>query len=601
MIGRFFLELWIWVLRIISLDGLVEWHRIPRPLGLIRLVAYRTVLRRDNMYDTSPGMSKDTPAPGKDYRNARMPGGRYNDLDDPNMGSAGARFGRNFPLDRVFPEPEPDLLTPSPRTVSLELMTRHSFMPADILNVLAAAWIQFMVHTWVDHGTGESDNPIEIPLKEDDTWPEKPMRVRRTTPDPKRMPDDDKLPPTYVNEVTHWWDGSQIYGSNAEELAKLRSGVDGKVIMGDGGLLPLSPDTGIDQTGFNNNYWIGLSVLHTLFTLEHNAICDRFRIQYPSWNDDELFNHARLVNTALMAKIHTVEWTPAIISHPTTQLIMRASWWGLLGKRIRQRFGRIGRGEVFSGYPGVHQNHYGVPFSLTEEFVSVYRLHPLLPDDFKFRSSSNDEVLLERDLIHVAGTHTREVQNEISMPDIIYSLCTSYPGAMRLHNFPRTLQQFNQQKTGELIDLAAIDVLRDRERGVPRYNEFRRLIHRKPVKSFEELTGDTELAAELRRVYEDDIDRVDLQIGMLAEPLPKGFGFSDTAFRIFIVMAGRRLTSDRFFTTDYNTKIYTELGMKWIEDNDMSDVLLRHYPELAPSLRGVKNAFQPWQWAKTRS
>ena len=595
MIGRFFLGLFICILRIISLDGLIEWHRLPRPLGVVRLVVYRTVLRRDNLYDTSPGTAATPPDPSPNHRTARMPGGRFNDLGDPTMGSAGTRFGRNLPLERVFPEAEPDLLKPSPRTVSLELMTRHTFTPATILNVLAAAWIQFMVHTWVDHGTGETDEPIEIPLKEDDDWPEKPMRVRRTTPDPTRAPNEDKLPPTYVNEVTHWWDGSQIYGSNADELALLRSGVDGKVTMGDGGLLPLNPDTGIDRTGFNNNYWIGLSVLHTLFTLEHNAICDNFRTQNPSWDDDELFNHARLVNTALMAKIHTVEWTPAILPNPITQLVMRASWWGLLGKRFRRRFGRIGRGEVLSGYPGVRQNHYGVPFSLTEEFVSVYRLHPLLPDDFKFRSASNDELLLERDLIQVAGKHTRELQEQVSMTDIIYSLCTSHPGAMRLHNFPRTLQQFHQQKTGELIDLAAIDVLRDRERGIPRYNEFRRLIHRKPVKSFLELAGNPELAEELRRVYEDDIERVDLQIGMLAEPLPKGFGFSDTAFRIFILMAGRRLTSDRFFTTDYNTNIYTQSGMKWIEDNDMRTVLGRHYPDLAPSLEGVKNAFQPWQ------
>jgi len=29
-------------------------------------------------------------------------------------------------------------------------------------------------------------------------------------------------------------------------------------------------------------------------------------------------------------------------------------------------------------------------------------------------------------------------------------------------------------------------------------------------------------------------------------------GFSDTAFRVFILMASRRLKSDRFFTRDYN-------------------------------------------------
>ena len=266
-----------------------------------------------------------------------------------------------------------------------------------------------------------------------------------------------------------------------------------------------------------------------------------------------------------------------------------------MGEWFHRRFGGVGRGSILSGYPGSRKDHYGVPFTLTEEFVSVYRWHPILPDDFRFRSAANDELLQERDLIQVAGRNTREVQEQISMTDIIYSLCTSHPGAMRLHYFPRTLQQFHEQEDRELIDLAAIDILLDRERGVPRYNEFRRLIHRPPVKSFEELPGDPALAEELRRVYQDDIDRVDVQIGMLVEPLPRGFGFSDTAFRIFILMAGRRLTTDRFFTTDYNTKIYKQVGMNWIRDNDMSSVLRRHYPDLAPSLEGVKNAFAPWR------
>ena len=49
-------------------------------------------------------------------------------------------------------------------------------------------------------------------------------------------------------------------------------------------------------------------------------------------------------------------------------------------------------------------------------------------------------------------------------------------------------------------------------------------------------------------------------IGMYAEQKPKGFGFSDTAFRIFILMASRRLESDRFFTRDYRPEVYTQEG-----------------------------------------
>lgn len=58
-------------------------------------------------------------------------------------------------------------------------------------------------------------------------------------------------------------------------------------------------------------------------------------------------------------------------------------------------------------------------------------------------------------------------------------------------------------------------------------------MHRRPVRSFEELTDKPVWAEEIRRVYDNDIDRVDLVVGLYAEPLPRGFGFSDTAFRIF--------------------------------------------------------------------
>jgi hypothetical protein len=52
-------------------------------------------------------------------------------------------------------------------------------------------------------------------------------------------------------------------------------------------------------------------------------------------------------------------------------------------------------------------------------------------------------------------------------------------------------------------------------------------------------------------VCDNDVEQIDLLVGSLAEsPLPSGFGFSDTFFRIFVLMARRRLESDRFFTDD---------------------------------------------------
>ena len=146
-----------------------------------------------------------------------------------------------------------------------------------------------------------------------------------------------------------------------------------------------------------------------------------------------------------------------------------------------------------------------------------------------------------------------------------------------------------------LLGAPIFALLLRRELAVPRYNDFRRLLHLKPAESFEDLTHNPEWAEQIRRVYDDDIERVDVTVGMFAEPLPPGFAFSDTAFRIFVLMASRRLNSDRFFTADYTPQVYTEAGLDWIEANDMRTVLLRHYPGLRPAMRGLENAFEPWR------
>jgi hypothetical protein len=40
--------------------------------------------------------------------------------------------------------------------------------------------------------------------------------------------------------------------------------------------------------------------------------------------------------------------------------------------------------------------------------------------------------------------------------------------------------------------------------------------------------------------------------------------------------------------------VYTQTVLDWVAGNDMRSVLLRHFPQLEPSLEGVKNPFAPW-------
>ena len=144
------------------------------------------------------------------------------------------------------------------------------------------------------------------------------------------------------------------------------------------------------------------------------------------------------------------------------------------------------------------------------------------------------------------------------------------------------------------MDLAATDILRTRELGVPRYNEFRRLLHLPRRHDFEELTDNPKWAEEMRRVYDGDIEQVDLMVGMFAEPLPKGFAFSDTAFRIFILMASRRLNSDRFFTTDYTPGSTRPKAWSGSPTPTCRPCSCATAPSSEPALRGLTNAFAPW-------
>src|SRR5207244_11995988 len=141
-----------------------------------------------------------------------------------------------------------------------------TFKAATTLTLLAASWSEFENHDWVGHGENLPDEFVDVPLPEGDDWAEgDPMKVKKTSPDRTRTWKSG-LPPTYINTVTHWWDGSQIYGSSEGRNSELRAGEDGKMLVEDG-RLPNERDAkldGVDLTGFSDNYWVGLSLLHTL-------------------------------------------------------------------------------------------------------------------------------------------------------------------------------------------------------------------------------------------------------------------------------------------------------------------------------------------------
>lgn len=616
-----------------------KWHEKPGIGGLLDLSKIRKHMIKHNLFNTYVEYPKGGEAGKTDERH---PEGMGNDTEMPKVGARKTHFGRNIDPSKLPPYGE-DLMTPNPRLVSEKLLRREEFIPIDAANLLMAAWIQFMVHDWFFHAS-EDDKYHEIPLEEDDPFPQNPMKIEKSKPSPVQ-----EVPGVvaFENEHSHWWDGTQIYGKNKERLDQLRTFDCGKLKIQANGVLEKDTN-GIDLTGFNENYWIGLSALHTMFTLEHNSICDALITEYPDMDDEQLFQKARLINTMIMAKIHTIEWTPAILYNPTLGTAMNANWDGadanvdeiidnylkidniLVKKAIKTILSGASSlldkvddllGEnvdavreldyVLNGIIGNNRDYFDTYHSLTEEFVAVYRLHSLIPDDLSFRSHQDDDLIREVNTFHTAQKMVRDINEQIPMVDIMYSMGTMPPGMLRLHNYPTFLMNFVGDD-GKRIDLSTIDVLRDRERQIPRYNEFRRQIGMEPVTSFEALVGthldedaayplasrqrDAQLLAE---VYENDIEKIDLLIGCLAEyPWPDGFGFGETAFQIFILMASRRLMCDRFFTDDFNAEVYTEWGYNYCNEATFTGILLKHYPQLASAVEGVVNPFFAWNKAK---
>ena len=207
-------------------DRKVGWDRLPVPLGLAVIPGIRDVLRARNLYDTSGEPAVNLPPvapPTPQVRTTRTLDGTYNDLDDPRMGMAGSRFGRNVPVEATYPAPPPDIMQPNPREISRALLTRDKLIPATGANVLVATWVQFMIRDWFSHGTSPTDDPWEVPLADDDPWPGRPMLIMRTPPDPTATPGRHRRP-TYANVTTPWWDLSQIYGTTAEFQQWVRSG-----------------------------------------------------------------------------------------------------------------------------------------------------------------------------------------------------------------------------------------------------------------------------------------------------------------------------------------------------------------------------------------
>ncbi|KAF5799719.1 hypothetical protein HanXRQr2_Chr07g0307781 [Helianthus annuus] len=576
----------------------IRWYRLPVFLGLVYLAIRRYLHDEYNLLNVGK-----TPV-GVRFNPVDFPfrtaDGKFNDLFNEGAGSEGTFFGRNMPpVDQ-----KEKLLQPDPMVVATKLLTRREFKgTGKQFNMIAASWIQFMIHDWIDHLEETNQIELKAPAEVASQCPLKSFKFYKTKEVDTGFYGINK---GHINIRTPWWDGSAIYGSNSTKLKKLRTFKDGKLKIGEDGLLQHDND-GVPLSGDVRNGWIGLSTLQALFMLEHNKICDALKKEDHTLSDEDLYRHARLVTSAVIAKIHTIDWTVELLKTDLLHVAMRANWYGLLGKKFKDKFGHVG-GAILGGIIGLKKpNNHGVPYSLTEEFVSVYRMHSLLPDQLLIRDVNSTpgpnkslNVTQKVDMINLIGKKGENELSKIGSRTLMVSMGHQACGALELWNYPAWLrfvvpQNVDGTDRPDQVDLPSLEIYRDRERNVARYNEFRRSLFLIPISKWQDLTDDKKAIDTLREVYGDDVEQLDLLVGMAAEKKIKGFAISETAFVIFIIMASRRLEADRFFTSDFTEEVYTKRGLEWVNTTEsLKDVLDRHYEKMTDKLMNPASAFTVW-------
>nr|KAJ0189832.1 hypothetical protein LSAT_V11C800388350 [Lactuca sativa] len=496
------------------------------------------------------------------------------------------------------------LLDPHPSVVATKLLERRQFRDCGKqFNMIACSWLQFMIHDWIDHMEDTHQIEIVAPAEVVGQCPLKSFKFYQT----KEISTVSLQPNTgFINRRTPWWDGSVIYGNDEAGMRKVRAYKDGKLKISRDGLLE-HDDIWIPISGDIRNCWAGFSLLQALFVKEHNAISDMLKEHYPEFDDEKLYQHARLVTSTIIAKIHTIDWTVELLKTNTLLAAMRINWYGIFGKKVKDLFGNIFGAEL-SGLVGLKRpQDHGVPYSLTEEFVSVYRMHTTLPDKIFLRDindisnhKSAPPIQEEVNMKDMIGKEGERRLSKIGMEKMLVSMGHQSCGAVTLWNYPLWMRNLvahdiNGEERTDLVDMASIEIYRDRERKVPRYNEFRRNLLMIPIRKWEDMTDDEEVIEALYEIYGDDVEKLDLLVGIHAEKKIQGFAISETAFFIFILIASRRLEADRFFTTNFNPQTYTEKGLQWINKTEsLKCVIDRHFPNMSKTWMRCSSAFSVW-------
>ena len=304
-----------------------------------------------------------------------------------------------------------------------------------------------------------------------------------------------------LNEITSYMDASNIYGSSEEDAQDLRDLSTERGLLKTGELsqantffLPPNVDKPVDcQMDPNNahipcflagdhrsNEQLGLLSMHTIWMREHNRIATALLRLNPHWDGNMLYHEARKIVGAQMQYITFNAWVPKILGPAGMELL----------------------GE----YKGYNPN---LPSSILNVFATAaFRFGHSLINPVIYRLNATMQPIPEGNLnLHQAFFAPFRLVEEGGVDPILRGLFGV--GAKKLVPGEGIL---NTELTERLfmlahalaLDLAAINIQRGRDHGLPPYNEWRRLCNLTYAESFSDLDGqirDPALRQKLQDLY----------------------------------------------------------------------------------------------------
>lgn len=495
---------------------------------------------------------------------ARAIDGWWNNLQQPERGTAGSELLRRAGTSLSYAAtslPGADL--PEPRTISNIMADQPGPMPnGQGVTDMIWQWGQFL-----DHDislTPEASPPeglgLTIPRGDPIFDPfgigPRIMRFDRSTFDPDTGTAADN-PRQQVNVITSFIDASNIYGSDIARVSALRTN-DGSGRLRtsrDGRLLPVNlADLDIDTGGRSRsglyfsgdiraNEQVGLTALHTLFVREHNRLAGRTAEAHPDLSGNEIFELARKIVGAQMQVITYHEFLPLLIGP-----------------------------DALTGYEGYNPE---IDPSIANEFsTAAYRVgHTMLSPSLMCIDSCGEDTQISL----ARAFFNPSLVNRFGISGFLRGLATQRAQEVdrMLVDEVRNLLFGPPGSVGR--DLAALNIQRGRDHGLPGYNVARVAYGLPAAQSFADVSWEPAVQAALEAAY-GDIDLLDLWVGGLAEDHVPGAMVGET-FQAIIADQFRRLRDgDRYWYENDPYFLANPELLEAVRATSLSDVIRRNTP-----------------------